>query len=74
MPPRFEFDVLGKALTGGETADMDPFGRIRPPEHDAVITGFRGTARIQSVLILVADEKAKKIDIEGAAFADAFDL
>jgi hypothetical protein len=58
----------------GEAAHADPLGLrgARALEHQRVMTHLGNAAQIDGVLVLVADDQADEIDIEGAALRQVF--
>src|SRR5580704_18652894 len=60
----------------GEAAHADPLGlrRARALEHQRVMTDLGDAAQIDRVVVLVADDQADEVDIEGAAFGQVFHL
>src|ERR1700722_9162602 len=58
----------------GEAAHADPLGlrRAGALEHQRVMTDLGDAAQIDRVLVLVADDQADEVDIEGAALRQIF--
>ena len=67
---RFFQILLGEAAH----ADALGFGRARALEHERVMARLGDAAQIDRILVLVADDKADQIDIEGAALRQILDV
>ena len=60
----------------GKAAHADALGKRRAGalEHERVMAGLGDAAQVDRILVLVADDKADQIDIEGAALRQVFDV